>query len=54
LDSWCGNSESSVAAALEDDYRQGINRAAEYVDSKGEKALAGMLRELAKQDTPKK
>jgi hypothetical protein len=46
LDSWAPNSESSVAAAIQDAYHDGIRRAAAFLDQKDQHELAVLVRRL--------
>lgn len=47
LDSWGGGAEFSVATALEAAYVDGLNRAAAFIEEKGQRELAMALRRLA-------
>jgi len=47
LDSWAPSSEASVAAALEDAYRDAFKRAAAFIEEKGQPGLAVLLKRLA-------
>jgi gluconate kinase len=49
LDNWAPNTETSVAAALEESYRDGLRRAARFIDEKGQRELAAMVRKLAEE-----
>jgi len=56
LDSWGGGTETNVAAAIEEGYRDGIKRAAAFIEEKGQRELAMMVRRLAegtKESAPK-
>jgi hypothetical protein len=47
LDTWGPSSEVSVALAIEEGYRDGLKRAATFIEEKGQRELAAMARKLA-------
>jgi hypothetical protein len=49
LDTWGPSNEVSVALAIEDGYKDGLKRAAAFIDEKGQRELAAMLRRLAEE-----
>jgi hypothetical protein len=51
LDNWRPSSEASVAAAIEEGYGDGLKRAAQLIEEKGQRELAAMVRKLAEEIT---
>ena len=51
-DSWGGGSEASVAVAIADAYRDGIKCAAAFIEEKGQRELAMMLRWQLTESSP--
>ena len=51
LDTWGPSSEASVAVAIEQGYRDGLKRAAAFVEEKGQREIAMMVRRLAEEIT---
>jgi len=49
LDTWSGGPETNVAAAIEESYKDGLKRAAAFLDEKGQRELAAMVRKLAEE-----
>ena len=47
LDNWGGSPEINVAVAIEDGYLDGLKRAARFIEEKGQRELAMMVRRLA-------
>jgi len=50
LDSWGPSSEASVAIAIEQGYVDGLKRAAAFVEEKGQRELAALVRRLAEEE----
>lgn len=46
LNNWAPNVETSVAIALQASYRDGLKQAARFLDGKGQRELAAMVRKL--------
>jgi hypothetical protein len=49
LDTWGPTSETSVATAIETAYVDGLKRAATFLEEKGQRELAAMVRALAEE-----
>jgi hypothetical protein len=49
LDNWGSSAEASVALAIEGAYVDGLKRAAAFVEEKGQRELAALVRKLAEE-----
>jgi hypothetical protein len=49
LDNWGGSPEINVAVAIEGGYKDGLKKAAQFIEGKGQRELAAMVRKLAEE-----
>ncbi len=50
LDNWAPSPEGAVAVAVEEAYVEGLRRAAAFIEEKGQRELAALVRKLAEED----